>query len=120
LSRSLTAQGIDTPRDATPHALRAHLEELRAKGNCSGTVFRTSIRATDGTFKILSGEPTVYVKTAESGSKRAQAFFKVSNVKMNKFDAAESNDQVCAPAAWGDVTCAPGTRSRCKRSPPSP
>jgi hypothetical protein len=40
----------------------------------SGTVFRTSIRATDGTFKILSGEPTVYVKTAESGSKRAQAF----------------------------------------------
>jgi hypothetical protein len=46
-------------------------------GDCqtlSGTVFRTSIRATDGTFKILSGEPTVYVKTAESGSKRAQAF----------------------------------------------
>jgi len=40
----------------------------------TGTVFRTSIRATDGTFKILSGEPTVYVKTAESGSKRAQAF----------------------------------------------
>jgi hypothetical protein len=40
----------------------------------TGTVFRTSIRATDGTFKILSGEPTVYVKIAESGSKRAQAF----------------------------------------------
>ena len=40
----------------------------------TGTVFRTSIRATDGTFKILSGEPTVYVKTAESGAKRAQAF----------------------------------------------
>ena len=40
----------------------------------TGTVFRTSVRATDGTFKILSGEPTVYVKTAESGSKRAQAF----------------------------------------------
>jgi hypothetical protein len=40
----------------------------------TGTVFRTSIRANDGTFKILTGEPTVYVKTAESGSKRAQAF----------------------------------------------
>jgi hypothetical protein len=40
----------------------------------TGTVFRTSIRAADGTFKILTGEPTVYVKTAESGAKRAQAF----------------------------------------------
>ena len=40
----------------------------------TGTVFRTSIRAADGTFRILTGEPTVYVKTAESGSKRAQAF----------------------------------------------
>ena len=40
----------------------------------TGTVFRTSIRAADGTFKIPSGEPTVHVKTAESGTKRAQAF----------------------------------------------
>ena len=40
----------------------------------TGTAFRTSIRADDGTFKILTGEPTVYVKTAESGSRRAQAF----------------------------------------------
>ncbi len=40
----------------------------------TGTVFRTSIRANDGTFRILSGKPTVYVKTAESGSQRAQAF----------------------------------------------
>jgi hypothetical protein len=46
-------------------------------GDCqklTGTVFRTSIRAADDTFKVLSGEPTVYVKTAESGAKRAQAF----------------------------------------------
>src|SRR6476660_3596475 len=40
----------------------------------SGATFRTSIRAIDGTFKILSGEPTIYVKTAESGNKRAQSF----------------------------------------------
>jgi hypothetical protein len=40
----------------------------------TGTAFRTSVRATDGTFRILTGEPTVYVKIAESGSKRAQAF----------------------------------------------
>jgi hypothetical protein len=40
----------------------------------SGTVFRTSIRATSDTFKILTGEPKVYVKTGDSGAKRAQAF----------------------------------------------
>jgi hypothetical protein len=40
----------------------------------SGSAFRTVIRAPESAFKILSGEPTVYVKTAESGNKRAQAF----------------------------------------------
>jgi hypothetical protein len=32
------------------------------------------VRTPESAFKILSGEPTVYVKTAESGNKRAQAF----------------------------------------------
>jgi hypothetical protein len=40
----------------------------------TGTAFRTSVRANPGTFKILTGEPAVYVKTAESGNKRVQAF----------------------------------------------
>jgi hypothetical protein len=40
----------------------------------SGSAFRTVVRAADGSFRILSGEPTVYVKTADSGTKRAQGF----------------------------------------------
>jgi hypothetical protein len=40
----------------------------------AGSAFRTSIPAQEGTFKILTGEPKVYVKTAESGAKRAQGF----------------------------------------------
>ena len=40
----------------------------------SGTAFRVSIPAADHGFRILSGEPTVYVKTGESGNKRLQAF----------------------------------------------
>ena len=40
----------------------------------SGTAFRVSIPAPDPGFRILSGEPAVYVKTGESGSKRVQAF----------------------------------------------
>jgi len=40
----------------------------------SGSAFRTVARVTGDTFRILSGEPTIYVKTAESGAERAQAF----------------------------------------------
>ena len=40
----------------------------------SGTAFRTTVRAKREDFKLLTGEPKVYIKTAESGNKRAQAF----------------------------------------------
>ncbi len=40
----------------------------------SGAPFRASVVAEAGAFKLLSGEPAIYVKTAESGNKRAQAF----------------------------------------------
>jgi hypothetical protein len=38
----------------------------------SGSAFRTVV-PTDG-FRIVAGEPTIYVKTAESGNQRQQAF----------------------------------------------
>ncbi len=41
----------------------------------TGTAFRTTVPATRDNFKLLSGEPAVYIKkTAESGNPRAQAF----------------------------------------------
>jgi hypothetical protein len=41
----------------------------------SGSAFRTVVRSQTDGLRILSGEPTVYVKnTADSGAKRAQAF----------------------------------------------
>ena len=40
----------------------------------SGSPYRASVPTTPDKFRLLSGEPTIYVKTAESGSKRAQAF----------------------------------------------
>lgn len=39
----------------------------------SGTAFRVSVSAAKEAFQI-KGEPKIYVKTAESGAKRAQAF----------------------------------------------
>ena len=40
----------------------------------SGTPFRTAVRTSEANFKLLSGRPKTYVKTAESGNKRAQTF----------------------------------------------
>lgn len=40
----------------------------------SGSAFRTIVPVTEGSFRFLSGEPTLYVKTAESGNKRQQTF----------------------------------------------
>jgi len=40
----------------------------------SGSAFRTAVPIGSDTFRITSGEPTTYVKTADSGSKRVQAF----------------------------------------------
>ena len=41
----------------------------------SGSAFRTNVPVPGNSFKMLSGEPTIYIKTtAESGTPRAQAF----------------------------------------------
>ena len=40
----------------------------------SGSAFRVVVSAVDDSFKLLSGRPKIYVKTAESGARRAQAF----------------------------------------------
>ncbi len=40
----------------------------------SGSAFRASVRAAKHAFSLRSGQPKIYVKTAESGAKRAQAF----------------------------------------------
>ncbi|MBI3918772.1 MAG: GFA family protein [Betaproteobacteria bacterium] len=40
----------------------------------SGSAYRSNVRTLKGTFKLRSGQPKIYVKTAESGNQRAQAF----------------------------------------------
>lgn len=40
----------------------------------SGSAFRTGALASREQFRLLTGKPKVYVKTAESGAQRAQAF----------------------------------------------
>jgi hypothetical protein len=40
----------------------------------TGSAFRANIAAPASGFRLLSGEPAVYIKTADSGTKRAHAF----------------------------------------------
>ena len=40
----------------------------------TGTAFRVTVFAPEENFRLTRGTPKVYVKTAESGNKRAQAF----------------------------------------------
>jgi len=40
----------------------------------SGSAFRTVALSCENGFKLLSGEPKIYVKTGESGTKRVQSF----------------------------------------------
>ena len=40
----------------------------------SGSAFRIGVPAAEGSFVITRGEPKTYIKTAESGGKRVQAF----------------------------------------------
>jgi hypothetical protein len=40
----------------------------------SGSPFRANIPAAGDSFRLLSGSPKLYIKTADSGNQRAQAF----------------------------------------------
>jgi hypothetical protein len=42
--------------------------------NLTGTAYRVSVPADEGTFRLTRGQPSVYVKIGDAGSRRAQAF----------------------------------------------
>jgi hypothetical protein len=62
-------------------AYEAHVDPAKASiCNCtdcqtlSGSPFRASVPAKAEDFTLLRGQPKIYIKTAESGTKRAQGF----------------------------------------------
>jgi hypothetical protein len=58
----------------------------------SGSAFRTSVPAPKDAFHIQQGQPKIYVKTAESGTKRAQAFCPECGTSI--YSSAVSDPQV--------------------------
>jgi hypothetical protein len=40
----------------------------------SGSAYRVNVQAPAASFRLLTGQPKIYIKTAETGNQRAQAF----------------------------------------------
>ena len=58
----------------------------------SGSAFTTYVPAARDAFRLLGGKPAIYLKTAESGSKRAQAFCAVCGTRV--YASAATDPQV--------------------------
>jgi hypothetical protein len=52
----------------------------------SGSAFRTGAVAPKDSFRLLTGQPRIYVKTADSGTRRAQAFCPVCGTPIYAAD----------------------------------
>ena len=70
---SCTCGSITFEAEADPEKVSiCHCTDCQSS---TGTAFRTNVRVPGNTFKVLSGTPTIYIKTtAESGNPRVQAF----------------------------------------------
>jgi hypothetical protein len=56
----------------------------------SGSAFRANVNSLPGTFRLTGGTPKTYVKTAESGNKRVQAFCADCGTHLYASDAVDN------------------------------
>ena len=56
----------------------------------TGTAFRVSVHAPRATFHLLTGQPKVYVKTADSGTRRRHSFCPNCGTPVNS--SADTDD----------------------------
>lgn len=55
--------------------------------NLTGSAYRVSVPAIEGSFRLISGAPAIYVKVGTSGSRRAQAFCSNCGSPLYTYDA---------------------------------
>lgn len=53
----------------------------------TGSAYRVSVPADDGSFQLLAGEPSIYIKVGDAGSRRAQAFCGHCGSPLYTYDA---------------------------------
>lgn len=60
----------------------------------AGSAFRAVIPSLEGGFRLITGEPRIYVKVADSGRSRAQAFCPDCGTHLYAVTAEESDPKV--------------------------
>ena len=58
----------------------------------TGSAYRVSVDAARDAFRLLRGAPTIYVKTGDSGARRAQAFCGNCGSPLFTYDADRPDD----------------------------
>ena len=53
----------------------------------TGSAYRVSVPANEGSFRLTSGKPSIYTKVGDSGSRRAQAFCPDCGSPLYTYDA---------------------------------
>jgi len=53
----------------------------------TGSAYRVSVPAEDGSFRLLAGEPATYIKIADNGARRAQVFCPQCGSPLFTYDA---------------------------------
>jgi len=53
----------------------------------TGSAYRVSVPAVEGSLQLSSGQPAIYVKVGDSGSRRAQAFCRNCGSPLYTYDA---------------------------------
>jgi hypothetical protein len=53
----------------------------------TGSAYRVSVAALEGSFHIVGGEPSIYVKVGDRGTRRAQAFCSTCGSPLFTYDA---------------------------------
>ena len=62
--------------------------------NLTGSAYRVSVPAAEGSFRLTAGEPAIYVKVGDSGSRRAQAFCSNCGSPLYVYDADDPNPRL--------------------------
>lgn len=53
----------------------------------TGSAYRVSVPANEGSFQLVAGKPSVYIKIGDSGARRAQAFCPDCGSPLYTYDA---------------------------------
>ena len=80
--------------EALVHSERTAICHCTDCQNLTGSAYRVSVPADEGSFRLISGRPSVYVKIGASGSRRAQAFCSNCGSPLYTYDADD-------PKAYG-------------------